>query len=616
MTRKQKKQLARIIIAAVLYFVLYAVPAEGWLQLVLYLIPYLVVGWPVLWKAARNIKNGQVFDEHFLMSLATIGAFACREYPEAVAVMLFFQIGELFEQIAVGRSRRSIAALMDIRPDTAEVERGGEVLTVSPDEVALGETIVIKPGERVPLDGVVLEGESMLNTAALTGESVPRRAVPGERILSGCINETGVLRVQVDTCFAESTVSRILDLVENSAEKKARVEHFITRFARWYTPAVVLCAVLLAFLPPLFVGNLWGWVHRALIFLVVSCPCALVISVPLSFFGGIGGASKQGILVKGGNYLEALAHAGIVVFDKTGTLTRGTFAVQELCPASGQTRESLLELAAYAEHYSDHPIARSIEEAYGKPIDQSRIQNAADESGRGLSVMVDGEPVLAGNLRLMEEAKIAVIPQKQPGTVVYLAKNGVFAGSLRIADELKPEAKDAVMALKSLGVRQTVMLTGDNPAIGEAVGQAAGIDDVHAGLLPADKVSWVETLLQQKKKGERLVFVGDGINDAPVLTRADIGIAMGGLGSDAAVEAADIVLIDDNLQKLAAAIRTARRTMRIVYQNIIFALGVKGIVLILGALGLANMWAAVFADVGVSVIAILNAMRMLRFSSK
>ena len=612
MTRKQKRLLGCILISAVLYVLLYFLPLEGLWRLPFYLVPYLLVGYPVLRKAFRNLKNGQVFDENFLMLLATVGAFGCGEYPEAVAVMLFFQVGELFEQVAVGKSRQSIAQLMDIRPDFAEVERNGELVTLSPEEVEIGETIVVKPGERIPLDGTVLEGESMLNTAALTGESVPRHAVPGDAVISGCVCESGVLRIRTDKRFEESTVSRILDLVENSSEKKAKVENFITRFARWYTPAVVIAALLLAFVPPIFVGNLLDWIQRALIFLVVSCPCALVISVPLSFFGGIGGASRQGILVKGGNYFEALAHAGVVVLDKTGTLTRGTFAVQEVLPAEGETRESLLKLAAHAEAYSDHPIARSIKEAYGAAPDRNLVQEAKEFSGHGVSVLVEGCPVLAGNLRLLEENGVAVPARKESaGTLVYLAKNGVYAGVLCIADEIKPEAPRALAALKQLGVRKTVMLTGDTQAIGEAVAQQVGVDEVHTGLLPADKVTQVETLLAAKRGKEQLLFVGDGINDAPVLTRADIGVAMGALGSDAAIEAADVVLMDDSLEKLPKAIRIARKTMRIVYENIVFALGVKAVVLLLGALGLANMWGAVFADVGVAVLAILNATRML-----
>ncbi len=604
--------LARIIAAAVLLAAGYLIPAQGWVRLVVFLVPYAVIGWDILWKAVRNISHGQVFDENFLMALATVGAFFTGEFPEAVAVMLFYQIGELFQSYAVGKSRQSIASLMDIRPDYANLERDGKTEQVDPEGVAVGDVILVKPGEKIPLDGVVLEGDSMVNTSALTGESVPREAYPGSDVISGCINQNGLLRIRVTKEFGESTVAKILDLVENSSSKKAKAENFITKFARWYTPAVVIAAVLLAVIPPLILQGGWNdWIHRALIFLVISCPCALVISVPLSFFGGIGGASRNGILVKGGNYLESLAHAETVVFDKTGTLTRGVFNVTAIHPNSFSEAD-LLELAALAESYSDHPISRSIREAYGKDPDLSRVTDVEELSGRGVRVRIDGKTVCAGNDKLMEETGVQWHPCHRVGTTVHIAVDGEYAGHIVISDEVKPDAAQAVSALKQQGISRTVMLTGDAKAVGESVAKELGLDEVHTELLPAGKVDCVEQLLKQKSAKGTLVFVGDGINDAPVLSRADIGIAMGAMGSDAAIEAADIVLMDDKPSKIADAIRIARKTLRIVTQNIVFALAVKGIVLLLGALGLANMWEAVFADVGVSVIAILNAMRALK----
>ena len=582
------------------------------MRLFTFLIPYAVIAWDVLWRAVRNIAHGQVFDENFLMSLATVGALATGEYPEAVFVMLFYQVGELFQSYAVDQSRKSITSLMDIRPDYANIEVDGQLRQVDPEDVAVGDTIVIKAGERIPLDGVVLEGTSNVDTAALTGESLPREAQPGDDVISGCVNLSGLLRVRVTKAFEESTVAKILDLVENSSSKKAKAENFITKFARYYTPAVVLAAVALALLPPLFTSIQWvDSIQRALNFLVVSCPCALVISVPLSFFGGIGGASKNGILVKGGNYLEVLAKTELVVFDKTGTLTRGVFNVTAIHPDHcGEAQ--LLELAALAESYSDHPISRSLKEAYGKELDASRVSNVEELSGRGVRATVDGRQICAGNDKLMEDIGVSWHPCHRVGTTVHVASDGVYLGHIVISDEVKPDAKEAITALKACGVRRTVMLTGDAKAVGESVAQELGLDEVHTQLLPADKVTRVEALLGEVSPKGALAFVGDGINDAPVLSRADIGIAMGGLGSDAAIEAADIVLMDDKPSKLADAIRIARRTLAIVRQNIVFALAVKFLVLALSAAGVANMWEAVFADVGVSVIAILNAMRALK----
>ncbi|WP_195277301.1 heavy metal translocating P-type ATPase [Anaerotruncus rubiinfantis] len=612
MNKKQKLTLYRILGAAVLFAAALLLPAQGSLRLVAFLGPYAVIGYDVLWRAGRNIFRGQVFDENFLMALATVGAFCTGEYPEGVAVMLFYQVGELFQSYAVGRSRQSIASLMDIRPDYANIERGGQLLQVDPDEVAVGDVIVVKAGEKIPLDGVVLEGASAIDTAALTGESLPRNVESGDDVISGCVNLSGLIHVRVTKAFGESTVAKILDLVENAGNKKARAENFITRFARWYTPAVVTAALLLAVIPPLTMGLPWSdWVHRALIFLVISCPCALVISVPLSFFGGIGGASKTGILVKGGNYLEVLADTEIVVFDKTGTLTKGVFNVTAIHPDEF-SEAKLLELAAYAECFSDHPISRSLREAYGMEIDQSRVTGVEELSGRGVRATVGGQMVCAGNDKLMDEIGVAWHPCHKVGTTVHVAVDGAYAGHIVISDELKPDAKAAIAALKAQGVRKTVMLTGDAKAVGESVAKELGLDEVHAQLLPADKVGRVEALLCEKSPKGKLAFVGDGINDAPVLSRADIGIAMGALGSDAAIEAADIVLMDDKPSKIASAMRISKKTLRIVRQNIVFALGVKALVLILGACGLANMWEAVFADVGVSVIAILNASRALR----
>ena len=618
MTKKQKKTRKRILTALVLFLALEmmehlapdVLPGLAWP--VLYLIPYGIIGWDVLWRAIRNIKNGQVFDENFLMSVATVGAFGCGEYPEAVAVMLFYQVGELFQSVAVDRSRKSISALMDIRPDYANMERNGELVQVDPEEVSVGDVIVVKAGERVPLDGTVLEGTSSLDTAALTGESLPRDVQAGDEVVSGCVNLTGVLHVKVNKPFGESTVAKILDLVENSSSKKAKAENFITKFARYYTPAVVFAALALAALPPLLGMGPWlMWVQRALNFLVVSCPCALVISIPLSFFGGIGGASKQGILVKGGNYLEALAQAGIVVFDKTGTLTKGSFEVTAVHPQQVSEGE-LLELAALAERFSDHPISRSIQAACQPAPDPNRVTDAKEIAGHGVQAVVDGKTVLAGNQKLMDQFHIPFEDAcHHVGTIIHVAVDGVYMGHIVISDQVKEGAKETLRDLKAAGVRKTVMLTGDSQAVGQAVARQLGLDEVHAELLPGDKVDQVERLLQSKGPKEQLVFVGDGINDAPVLSRADIGVAMGAMGSDAAIEAADIVLMDDDLKKLPVAVRIARKTLRIVRENIVFALAVKFLVLILSAVGVANMWWAVFADVGVSVIAILNSMRML-----
>ncbi len=613
MTKKQEKTLGRIGAAGgLLVLAVVAAPRLPVPAILLFLVPYFTIGWDILWKALRNIKNGQVFDENFLMAIATVGALAIGEYPEAVFVMLFYQVGELFQAVAVGRSRKSITALMDIRPDYANVEREGKVETVDPDEVAMGETLLIRPGERVPIDAVVLEGVSTLNTAALTGESLPRDVAPGDEVISGCVNLSGLLRVRTTKEFGDSTVAKILDLVENSSAKKAKTEQFITRFAKWYTPAVVIGAVALAVLPPLLLDGDWTrWFRQALIFLVISCPCALVISVPLTFFGGIGGCSRAGILVKGSNYLEALARTETVVFDKTGTLTEGGFQVTAIHPQECE-ESRLLELAALAESHSSHPIARSLRDAYAAQLDQSRVSDVEELAGRGVKADIDGMTVYVGNDKLMEEVGVPWRPCHRVGTTVHLAGKGEYLGHIVIADQIKPDAKAAVAALKRAGVRQAVMLTGDAKEVGQAVGAELGLDQVHAQLLPADKVDRVEELLKGKSPRGTLVFVGDGINDAPVLSRADVGVAMGALGSDAAIEAADVVLMDDKPSKLAQAIRMARRTLRIANQNIVFALGVKGIFLLLGVLGRANMWEATFADVGVSVIAILNATRALK----
>lgn len=639
MTKKQKNMLTRILVTAILYVVLVAadhmkmlpVVFEGWKMLFLYLIPYFVIGWDILYKAVRNIKNGQVFDENFLMAVATIGAFGVNEYSEAVAVMLFYQVGELFQSYAVNRSRQSISDLMDICPEYANIEEDGQLKQVDPDDVEVGDIIVIKPGEKIPLDGKVVFGESMVDTSALTGESVPRRVKEGDDLVSGCVNGNGLLRAEVTKEFDDSTVAKILELVENASSKKAHVENFITRFARYYTPAVVIGAVVLAVIPPLFAGQSWSeWVRRACTFLVISCPCALVISVPMSFFSGIGAASKKGVLVKGSNYLETMSKLHTVVFDKTGTLTKGEFKVTEICcadeavndenggnsengaKARDEKQNEVLELAALAESYSDHPISRSIRDAWGKELDQSRLSDAEEISGHGMKVKIDGKTVLAGNGKLMDKEGISYTEYTSVGTVVYVAEDGKFLGSILIADGIKEGVKDAIRGLKRSGVSKTVMLTGDKRNVAEAVAKEIGLDEVHAELLPGDKVDRVEELLRELKENEKLAFVGDGINDAPVLSRADVGIAMGSMGSDAAIEAADVVLMDDDPGKIADIVRISRKTMGIVIQNIVFALGVKFIVLAMGAFGVANMWEAVFADVGVSVIAILNAMRALR----
>ena len=611
----------RILIAAALLVLVKLLPLTGWVRGLCCLAPYFIIGYDVLRKAALGIVNGQVFDENFLMALATVGAYATGEFDEAVFVMLFYQTGELFQDYAVGKSRTSIAALMDIRPDTANLETENGLETVDPEDVPVGSVIVVKPGERVPLDGTVLEGSSTLDTAALTGESLPRRIAAGDDIISGCVNLTGLLRVTVTKPCEESTVSKILELVENSSEKKAVSEQFITRFAKYYTPCVVYAAlalfliptVLLAVLPTLpgfLAGTVWtDWLHRALTFLVISCPCALVISVPLSFFGGIGGASKCGILVKGGNYLEALAKADTVVFDKTGTLTKGTFAVSAIHPEAGFEADQVLEYAALAEQYSTHPIAVSLREACKSGMDRSRVSNVEEIAGHGIMAEVDGKRVGVGNSRLMERQSVNWLPCELPGTIVHVTIDGFYAGHIVIADQPKPDAKEAIVQLKAMGVKKTVMLTGDTKEVAHTVADALGLDEYHAELLPADKVTRVEELLKQETG--KLAFVGDGINDAPVLARADLGAAMGGIGSDAAIEAADIVLMDDDPRKLSLAMRISRKTMRLVWENIVFALAVKAVCLVLGALGIANMWVAIFADVGVMVLCVLNAARAL-----
>ena len=623
MTKKQKKSLQQILIALALVIllklllrVLPALPTP--VELLLYLIPYLVVGKDVLRKAIKGVKNRQPFDECFLMAVATVGAFALGDYVEGCAVILFYQIGELFQSVAVGKSRQSISSLMDIRPDYANVEdEDGKLEQVDPDDVEVGTVIVVQPGERVPIDGVIVEGTSALNTAALTGESLPRDVQTGDEVISGCVNMTGLLKVRTTKEFGESTVSKILDLVENSSMKKARAENFITRFARVYTPAVCYGALALAFLPPIVLllmgqpARFGDWIYRALTFLVISCPCALVISIPLSFFGGIGGASACGILVKGSTYLEELARTGIVVFDKTGTLTQGTFKVTGIHPANGITDEQLVEAAALAESWSKHPISLSIKAAYGKEIDSARVTDVEELGGHGVTAKVDGKPVAAGNARLMERLGLSAPAVSETGTVVHVAIDGRYAGYLLIADMVKPHSAEAIRALKAAGVRKTVMLTGDAEPVAKAVSAQLGLDEYHAGLLPGDKVDQIETLIAAKKSKENLAFVGDGINDAPVLSRADVGIAMGALGSDAAIEAADVVLMDDDPAKIALAMRIARRTLRIVYENIVFALAVKFACLLLGAIGMASMWTAIFADVGVMVIAVLNATRAL-----
>ena len=619
MTKKQKKVLYQIIASVVLIVILRLLPAFPTpVELVLYLIPYLVVGWDVLRKALLGIKNRQPFDECFLMAVATVGAFALGDYVEGCAVILFYQIGELFQSVAVGKSRQSISSLMDIRPDYANIEdEDGKLEQVDPDDVEVGTVIVVQPGERVPIDGVIVEGTSALNTAALTGESLPRDVQSGDEVISGCVNMTGLLKVRTTKEFGESTVSKILDLVENSSMKKARAENFITRFARVYTPAVCYSALALAFLPPVVLllmgqpARFGDWIYRALTFLVISCPCALVISIPLSFFGGIGGASACGILVKGSTYLEELARTGVVVFDKTGTLTQGTFKVVGVHPENGVTEAELVEAAALAESWSKHPISLSIKNAYGKEIDANRVTDVQELGGHGVTAKVDGRTVAAGNARLMAKLNLSAPEVTEPGTIVHVAIEGKYAGYLLIADVVKPHSAQAIKGLKAAGVRKTVMLTGDAEPVAKAVASELGLDEYHAGLLPGDKVDQIEKLLAAKGPKENLAFVGDGINDAPVLSRADIGIAMGALGSDAAIEAADIVLMDDDPAKIALAMSIARRTLRIVYENIVFALAIKFACLVLGALGLASMWTAIFADVGVMVLAVLNATRAL-----
>ena len=642
MTKKQKAMLSRIIAAFIIYITLAVtdhmeILPKGlglWGKMALYLVPYVLIGWDIVYKAFRNIRNGQVFDENFLMTVATFGAFGVGEYSEAVAVMLFYQVGELFQSYAVNRSRQSITELMDICPEYANIEEDGQLKQVDPDDVQVGDIIVVKAGERIPLDGKVVFGNSMVDTSALTGESVPRKVAEGDDIISGCVNGSGLLRVQVTKEFDDSTVAKILELVENASSKKAHVENFITRFARYYTPLVVMGAVLLAVIPPLFFGQSWSeGIRRACTFLVISCPCALVISVPMSFFSGIGAASKKGVLIKGSNYLEALSEMDTIVFDKTGTLTKGEFKVTEIHAVAGspvpeasevprtrvwaasqpsdEGKRSLLELAALAESYSDHPISRSIKDAWGDTIDMNRVSNAQEISGHGVRAEIDGHTVLAGNSKLMKEMNVAYQECMSMGTVVYVAMDGIYCGYIVIADSIKDEAFEAIKNLKKVGVRRTVMLTGDKKEVGEAVAARLGLDEVHAELLPGDKVAKVEELLARQTGKHRLAFVGDGINDAPVLSRADVGIAMGSMGSDAAIEAADIVLMDDNPARIADVVRISRKTMSIVKQNIAFALGVKAVVLLMGAAGAANMWEAVFADVGVSVIAILNATRAL-----
>ena len=614
---EDKKRTIRLAVGAVVYAIGMALTVFAKLptlaELAFLIVAYVILGWDVVWQAVKNITRGQVFDEHFLMSVSTIGAFAIGEYPEAVAVMLFYQVGEFFQSLAIKRSRKSISDLMDICPDSATVKRNGVLQVVSPESVAVGEIIVVKPGEKIPLDGIVVDGESMLDTKALTGESVPRSIRKGDEALSGCINQSGLLTLKVTKSFGESTVSKITDLVENASARKAPTENFITTFARYYTPVVVGMAAVLAIIPPLVLGGGWSeWLRRGFVFLIVSCPCALVISIPLTFFGGIGAASKRGVLVKGSNYLEALNKVSVVVFDKTGTLTKGVFEVANIIPAAGYQKEQVLEYAAQAESYSNHPIAKSILATYGKPIDQKQFSDFEEISGHGISVMVQGKKVLAGNSKLMESEKIAYAACDAAGTKFYVAADGSYVGCILIADEVKPDSKCAIAELKKIGVEKTVMLTGDDERIGKSVADELGLDAYYAQLLPDQKVEKLEMLDKQKRQGSKLAFVGDGINDAPVLARADVGIAMGGLGSDAAIEAADVVLMTDEPSKLVEAIDVAKATKRIVMQNIVIALGIKSVFLVLGALGMAGMWEAVFGDVGVTIIAVLNAMRILK----
>lgn len=619
MSSKQKKTLTRIIVSFVIFVPLFVLEHLGvfdklpneWILGGIYLVPYIIIGYDIIIKAARNISHGQVFDENFLMMIATFGAFGVKEFEEAVAVMLFYQVGELFQGYAVGKSRQSISEMMDICPEYANIEENGELKQVDPDDVEIGSIIVIKPGEKVPLDGVIIEGNSMLDTAALTGESVPRSAKAGDEIVSGCVNGSGTLKVKTTKAFEDSTVAKILELVENASSKKARVENFITRFAKYYTPVVTIAAVIIAIIPSIITGNWGDWITRACIFLVISCPCALVISVPLGFFSGIGSASRIGVLVKGSNFLEAVAEVTTIVMDKTGTLTKGEFKVSEIVP-SGISEERLLEIAAYGESFSTHPIAASIKEAYDNKIDTDRIKDVKEISGHGVELLLDGKDTLVGNGKLLKSHNISYEEHKSGGTVVYVAYDNTFAGAIVISDTIKDGAKEAVADMKKVGVKNVVMLTGDRQKAAEEVAGELGIDTVYSELLPSDKVQKVEELLASKTGKEKVAFVGDGINDAPVLTRADVGIAMGSMGSDAAIEAADIVLMDDDVRKIASTVKIARKTLGVVKQNIVFALGVKFIVLILGALGVANMWEAVFADVGVSVIAILNSMRVLK----
>lgn len=617
MNKKQKKVLIRIIISTILMIILYSLPLKGYLKFILFMIPYIIIGYDILKKAFKGILNKQVFDENFLMAIATIGAIILGEFTEGVAVMLFYQIGEFFQSYAVGKSRKNISNLMDIRPDYANIEKNGKLEKVDPDEVEIGTIIIVQPGEKIPIDGIIIEGNSTLNTSALTGESLPREAVTGDDVISGCINMTGLLKIQTTKEFGESTVSKILDLVENSSSKKSKSENFISKFAKYYTPAVCYSALALAILPPLLsiifmrVSPEWGkWIYRALTFLVISCPCALVISIPLSFFAGIGGASKEGILIKGSNYLETLSQTKYVVFDKTGTITQGVFDVSGI-HYNKIEKEKLLECAALAESFSSHPISKSLQKAYGKPIEQNRVSNVEEIGGNGVTANVDGIFVAVGNAKLMKRLGIEFIECKHVGTVVHVAVDGVYSGHILISDLIKPHAKEAIFKLKSAGITKTIMLTGDAKNVAEQVAKEVGINDVYSELLPNDKVTKVEELLNKKGEKEKLAFVGDGINDAPVLSRADIGIAMGALGSDAAIEAADIVLMDDDPLKIAKAIKISRKCIRIVYENIYFAIGVKIICLILGTVGIANMWIAIFADVGVMVIAVLNAIRTL-----